>query len=502
MLLAGALFIFSTAGDSQKLRSLFLQLITLGSFHWFSQLNWCHPLYFLVVTNASIYMPGLIRSTLYASLCTIVYSFIRLSYSPPSLYNYLVTGSDFFSLLLIVIVVHYVYNAKREKEMLNKEKHHLTTHDTLTGLLNFEEFHNRLESMLTQNSKLLLIIIDCTDLKSMNDEHGFQSGNRVLKNVAELLKKIFIDAQLIARFGGDEFAIAMKIDEDDTFYSMTKLIDDEMIKLLGIQVTYGYALYPDDGLSKNSLISIAENSLFSMKREIWLKREENMFRSEKLRMVGELAAGMAHEIRNPLTTVKGFLQISKSNEYNIHPWYDLIMDEITRMSELTAEFLQFSKPHATNIREQTIQECIQRVIHLMGPRAILLGHQLYFEDCVKPIYVMMDKDKIVQVLLNLVQNALEAMDISGVVYITLAEQNNHAVIEILDTGTGIPDSKLEEIFTPFYTTKETGIGLGLSICQKAIQDHGGGIEVSSTSDLGTTFRITLPLVKIPAASLT
>ncbi|MEX2104603.1 MAG: ATP-binding protein, partial [Bacilli bacterium] len=158
---------------------------------------------------------------------------------------------------------------------------------------------------------------------------------------------------------------------------------------------------------------------------------------------------------------------------------------------------QFSKPHATNIKEQSIQGCIQRVIHLMGPRAVLLGHQLYFDDCINTSYVMMDKDKIVQVLLNIVQNSLEAMDISGVVYISLYELNNYALIEIIDTGTGILESEVEEIFTPFYTTKENGIGLGLSICQKVIQDHGGVMEVISSSNLGTTFCISLPLANIP-----
>lgn len=106
--------------------------------------------------------------------------------------------------------------------------------------------------------------------------------------------------------------------------------------------------------------------------------------------------------------------------------------------------------------------------------------------------MFMDQDKMLQLLLNLVKNALEAMPEQGTVYIHLYLQNNNAVIEVTDTGKGIPESELDQIFIPFYTTKESGTGLGLSICHKIVQDHEGTIEVESVPNMGTKFTITLP----------
>jgi signal transduction histidine kinase len=231
-----------------------------------------------------------------------------------------------------------------------------------------------------------------------------------------------------------------------------------------------------------------------MKREMWLKREEHMLRSEKLRVVGELASGMAHEIRNPLTTVKGFLQISKANGYNIENWYALIMDEINRMSDLTAEFLQFSKPHATQFRIHSLHDCILRVISLTESEAAKLGHELHYEHPTEPIHVIMDQDKMVQLLLNLVKNAYEAIRERGIVNLRLFRQNHHAILVVQDNGQGIPADELEKIFHPFYTTKESGTGLGLAICHKIVQDHQGTMGVESVLHQGTIFTITLPIV--------
>ncbi|UUZ86774.1 hypothetical protein LJK88_20965 [Paenibacillus sp. P26] len=218
-----------------------------------------------------------------------------------------------------------------------------------------------------------------------------------------------------------------------------------------------------------------------------------MLRSEKLRVVGELASGMAHEIRNPLTTIKGFLQLSKAGNYNIQPWYDLIMDEINRMSMLTAEFLQFSRPHVTQYRVQSLQSCVHRVISLLDSESTRLGHQIRFESLEEPVLILMDQDKMLQLLLNLVKNAFEAIPEQGIVSIRLSLADRDAILEIQDNGKGIPESELDKIFIPFYTTKDSGTGLGLSICHKIVQDHEGTIEVESELGKGTKFTITLPV---------
>ncbi|WP_325176601.1 two-component system sensor histidine kinase NtrB [Paenibacillus alkalitolerans] len=223
--------------------------------------------------------------------------------------------------------------------------------------------------------------------------------------------------------------------------------------------------------------------------------DELYYRSEKLRLIGELAAGMAHEIRNPLTTVKGFLQLAKSNN-DLDKWYKLIMDEINRMNDLTAEFLLFSRPSQSSMKILPIQACIERVIQLTVSEASKLGHQLYSEMEVGELYMLMDRDKIVQLFLNLIKNAFEAMEVSGTVAIKVTRDKQSAVVEVRDTGKGIPASQMNKLFDPFYTTKEYGTGLGLSICHKIVQDHQGTIDVQSVVNSGTVFTITFPLADI------
>jgi len=224
-----------------------------------------------------------------------------------------------------------------------------------------------------------------------------------------------------------------------------------------------------------------------------------MLWSEKLRVMGELASSMAHEIRNPLTTIKGFLQVSQSYDYNIERWYQLIMNEIARMNELTGEFLQFSKPKATELHVAPLQMSIARVVSLTESEALNLGHQFSVEQPEEPIHILMDEDKIVQLLLNLVKNAYEAMSVRGSIVIRLYRRNEHAIVEIEDTGSGIPAELVEKIFQPFYTSKKSGTGLGLSICLKIVNDHGGTMTVYSEVDIGTTITISFPVTE-PSSS--
>jgi diguanylate cyclase (GGDEF)-like protein len=405
-----------------------------------------------------------------------------------------------FTYFIVIVFITYVgirlYFVYKKYQTLVENNKRLSTHDSLTGLLNFDEFHRRLDMYLLQEKRLILIFVDCTDMKSLNSEQGVHVGNRILKQIADVLSDFFPDALGIARYGGDEFALLLRDYQGlELGKRMSDLFEKHLPQLIGIQLTYGTSVFPDDSSTKNELILAAEENMFDMKREVWLKREEHLLRSEKLRVVGELASGMAHEIRNPLTTVKGFLQLSKTNDYQIKPYYELIMDEITRMSELTAEFLQFSKPHATQFRKHSLLEVIKRVNNLMETEAMRLGHEIIVEaDMKRPLYINMDQDKMVQLLLNLVKNAFEAMEEQGRTTIRLYEHKKNACLEIEDSGKGIASELIDKIFLPFYTSKDNGTGLGLSICHKIVQDHNGSIHVESTPGKGTKFKIQFPVV--------
>lgn len=493
LLAMGGLFTGSVFLEQRKPFLRMLQIIFLGFFHWASQLNWTLPLYLILAGKETHRSENLYKNLAASLVLATLYTAIRMTYSESSIYANLVTVSDYLSFVSVVFLINYFTASEREKQILRKKFDLLSTHDELTGLLNYQEFHRRLLDVMKKPEPVALFLIDCTDLKSMNNEKGFQSGDQILRNIAEILRDLFGDAFMIARYGGDEFALVVPMnDHHNTIETLIARMEIEFPKRSGISFSYGHSIYPLESRNKDDLILAAERKLFAMKREVWLKREEHMIQTEKLRLVGELAAGIAHEIRNPLTTVRGFLQMAKENGYSTRPWHDVIMEEITRIGELTGEFLQFSKPHTMNFKIQPLNDCVKRVISLMESEALLLGHQLHLE-CEPSVQVWMDKDKIVQVLVNLVKNSFEAMEKDGAVFIRVYRNDNRACLTVRDTGPGISKEHLKKIFHPFFTTKKNGTGLGLAICHKIILDHEGSIDVESSPE-GTAFHISIPLI--------
>lgn len=482
---------------------LLLQLLLVGALHWLSQIDWCSILYLFLV-GRHLYHNRSLHDKLFVSLYAVMYAFISIINhitNPDFQFGDILETIFFTSLFGVAVILSpRIVVVEKQIEIATEEKNWLARYDALTGLINFEESHRALSKYVGEGRRLAVVLIDCTDLTSLNLTEGYQGGNRVLQQMAALLQTTFTESLMIARYGGDEFLIALEMTEDDRMIDfIIQQLDAEFPKLMGIQITYGIARSGEDGWTKDDLLLVAEKKLHDRKREIFLKREEHLLRSEKLRVVGELASGMAHEIRNPLTTIKGFLQLSKANGYYMQNWYDLIMLEIQRMSELTGEFLQFSKPHVADFKPQNLQDIIQRVVFLMESEATRLGHRLVISLELEPITVLMDGDKMVQLLLNLVKNAIEAMKQDGSVSIHLKANKTHTTIEVSDTGPGIEEEELDKIFHPFYTTKESGTGLGLSICHKIVQDHNGFMEVHSKLNEGTTFVITLPLAKTKEA---
>ncbi|MFD1129396.1 ATP-binding protein [Paenibacillus sp. MER 78] len=489
MIVVSILLLLSVALDHKYPRFLWVQLILLGIFQYITQLNWCVLLYYIMIMTIFDKKQSYKKTLPVSVLLILQYTIIRLSYVPISAYNILVTIFDFLTLIFIVFLFHYVIRAETEKQLLRDKNDYLTTHDPLTGLLNYLGYMNQIQALISKKVPFYLILLDLQNFKSFNHD-GLESGNEALINLGQALTSTFPNAYGVSRYAGDRYALLLP-----TEYYMPDHIGALLeMDTIGYQVSYSIVTHPEESADHNQLIMKAEDKLFQIRREQWLQREEDLFRSEKMKVVGELAAGMAHEVRNPLTAIRGFVQLSKIQSYNIKPWYEVIMNEITRVTELTAEFLQFSKPHASNMRSESLTVCIERVISLSESDATSRGHQLTLEIEDDAMYIYMDRDKIVQVLLNLVRNALEAMEIPGEVKIHVSRADSKAVIQIQDTGTGIAPDQLHQIFNPFYTTKEDGTGLGLSLCQKISQDHKGSITVHSVLGEGSTFQLILPVL--------
>ncbi|HWO97144.1 MAG TPA: PAS domain S-box protein [Bacillus sp. (in: firmicutes)] len=220
--------------------------------------------------------------------------------------------------------------------------------------------------------------------------------------------------------------------------------------------------------------------------------EELLRKSEKLAIIGQLAAGVAHEIRNPLTSLKGFLQLFHEMRMTNKDILQVMMDEINRIEMITNEFLSLAKPHATKFEYHSINEIIQQVVKLGEIEGVLSNVQIgtAFDSCIPIIYG--DMNKLKQVFLNVLKNSIEAVDEKGIVNISTVLRGESVSIFITDNGTGIEASRLKHMGEPFYSTKEKGTGLGLMISRKIVEEHEGTLIITSEIGKGTTVEIQLP----------
>ena len=223
--------------------------------------------------------------------------------------------------------------------------------------------------------------------------------------------------------------------------------------------------------------------------------EEVLIQTKKLMAVGELAASIAHEIRNPLTSIKGFLQLMKQNNNNLDSsYFEIMADELSRIEMITGELLVLAKPQAKDFKITQIENIIHDVSMLISSQALIYNVEV--KKDVQPLPKIKGvENQLKQVLINLIKNAIEASPSGGEVMIKAALIDETSInIKIIDQGHGIPKEFLDKLGTPFYTTKEKGTGLGLMTTIKIIQEHNGTIEFVSEPNSGTTVEIRLPVV--------
>jgi len=272
-----------------------------------------------------------------------------------------------------------------------------------------------------------------------------------------------------------------------------------MNRLIGILMAGGAV---DDGrLSKDeaSFINLLlpqagialENAILLKEQRERLRR---MSRADRLATVGELAAGAAHEIRNPLTAVRSSLQYleSKVTDETAKNLLATALRETSRINEIVSALLAFSRP-AEIVRErldlrETLAESLDLVAYQASRRNIVV-----VRDFPAPLAVLGDGAQLKQLFLNLFLNAVEAMPSGGTLRMEgRRDETGKILASVIDTGEGIPDDRLDRIFDPFYTTKPNGTGLGLSICYHIVKTHDGDIEVKSKEGRGTTMLVRFP----------
>jgi two-component system sporulation sensor kinase B len=217
---------------------------------------------------------------------------------------------------------------------------------------------------------------------------------------------------------------------------------------------------------------------------------------EKLESISLLSSALAHEIRNPMTSVKGFLQLITSNDLNDEKKreYALIaMSEIDRAENIIRDFLAYSKPKNKCIEYIRLDEVIQKVLTILTPLANLNNVEMFFDGSTDKL-IHGDKSLVQQCLINLCKNAIEAMNNGGILSIRTWEDLNHLNVEIKDTGVGMSEEQLLSLGNPFFSTKgEEGTGLGIMLAYSIFKKMNGSIQVTSKLGNGTTFLLEFPL---------
>lgn len=223
------------------------------------------------------------------------------------------------------------------------------------------------------------------------------------------------------------------------------------------------------------------------------KTESFLIRNEKLAVAGQLAAGVAHEIRNPLTALKGFVQLLMQQGAN--PTYLEVMEnELSRIEMIVGELLMLAKPQVFQKKRYDLMKLIRQVVTLLEVQAQLHNIEMNFIHKDAPIYLECEETQLKQVLVNVIKNAFEAMPEGGRLDIDVQVSTSNARITVRDNGIGLSKEQLERVGEPFFTTKELGTGLGLMMCKRIMEQHEGRLEMESELGKGTSVHLYLPIL--------
>ncbi len=374
---------------------------------------------------------------------------------------------------------------------------------TLTGLVDLEEAAKTTVSSITQTLHVDSVVFFL--LKSEVDEYRLLFGTFAQEGAAYSSQHPFVK-----RVGSSERTVDLEhLREREKMEEMDDLIEKGWVvvgpiflkgRLLGFVLLGKKRSQKDYTVEELELVDAFLNqtalaiSRALIYRDMSLK-DKQIMQAEKMAAIGELAAGIAHEIRNPLGIITGSAEtIRKHKDRKI--WEEMtgfILEESKRINGLISAFLDFARPKEPKMVSCDLREILERTLVLLSPQAKTLGVEIKKEIPQTFPEVSIDPDQVRQAFTNLGINALEAMPQGGVLKVRMLEnRKGEIVLRFSDTGKGIPKEVQSKVFDPFFTTKEGGTGLGLSIVHRIITQHGGNISVEDREGGGSIFTIALP----------
>jgi nitrogen-specific signal transduction histidine kinase len=295
--------------------------------------------------------------------------------------------------------------------------------------------------------------------------------------------------------------IAAEMDRLHIAVAVPMMLDDKLIGIMGVGEKINRQMFFVSDL--RLLETLATEISLTVR---YRRMQEEFLRKNKLAELGTVAAGVAHEIRNPLASIRTFAQLlpTKMDDPEFkNEFSQLVLKDVDRITKVVETMLAFARPAQVTVSDYPVSDLVDEALLLVQPRLKSKRIELVKEFHSQPV-LRVDKQQVLQVLLNLLNNAIDVLPEQGRIRVTTGirplesttdgEVRDFAFIEVADNGPGIPAAVRHRIFDPFFTTKKEGTGLGLSISQKIIRDHGGNISVVSTEGHGASFRVNLPMV--------
>ncbi len=299
-----------------------------------------------------------------------------------------------------------------------------------------------------------------------------------------------------------EFRLSKKKDDRMVMgvIEITRDVSDDykqVFKLQGLIVTSCIIVMGGLFLILRYIVKYGER-IIEHRAEERLKLEEKLQQAEHLSTIGQMTAAVSHEIRNPLGIIKSSSQLLRKKMQGVSQETriaDIIVEESARLDHIITDFLDFARPRSPHLRPCRIDSIIEKSLVFIESQCNESGIQVENHSQENLPDILVDSDMLYQVFLNILLNSIQAMDQGGLLTVQTSMEENGNVLHIrfMDTGEGIPPDQLKKIWTPFYTTKETGTGLGLGIVKNIIQSHNGKIQAGNHADRGAVFDIFLPI---------
>jgi two-component system NtrC family sensor kinase len=349
---------------------------------------------------------------------------------------------------------------------------------------------------------------------AINSQFFLLRDDPLLQSLARVQQGIVREELEMADDNLNLMATARRMEEIEAEISIPIISKEKLIGALNLGYKPGKEIYSNEDLellstlANQAAVAIENARLYQNLKQ----SQDTLRRADRLSSLGLLTAGLAHEIRNPLVAIRTFTQLLPERYEDAefrNGFQSLALKEVDRICGLITDLLSFARPSKPNVAQEDMNNVIEGIARILDTQAKEKSVELvrYFAPNLPKVWI--DREQMKQVFMNLIFNGIQAMNDGGTITISTrifspdaTEQSPSFVqVEVRDTGVGIPNENLEHIFDPFFTSKDEGSGLGLSISHQIVQEHGGYVTVESKVGKGTSFLVNIPIGK-PVRAMT